>query len=143
MSDDQHGDPTNSTGRTATDGGPGEAAETPIDEDVVDDVATDENVPREDLVDALVVLNAALIGEHSHYEAEYDYVTVDGVRGYVVGTEVWEQLRDEHGFEDQLAAAVQRAHTEQTEQLLAAADEPREDIDAGVVIGVDTAEVMN
>jgi ABC-type thiamine transport system substrate-binding protein len=126
---------------TATDGG--ETAETPIDEDIVDDVATGENVPREDLADALVVLNAALIGEHSHYEDDYDYVTVDGVRGYVVGTEVWERLRDEHDFEDQLAAAVQRAHAEQTEQLLAAADEPRANIDAGVVVGVDTAEVMN
>ena len=100
-------------------------------------------MPREDLVDALVVLNAALIGEHSAYENEYDYVTVEGVRGYVVDTEVWERLRDEHDFEGQLAAAVQRAHAEQTERMLAAANEPRADIDAGIVIGIDTAEVMN
>jgi ABC-type thiamine transport system substrate-binding protein len=127
----------------ATDGGTDEAAETPIETDVIESVAADENVPQEDLVDALVVLNAALLGEHSRYEDEYDYVSVEGVRGYVVDTDVWERLRDEHDFEGQLAVAVQRAHAEQTEQLLAAADEPRANIDAGVVIGVDTAEVMN
>jgi hypothetical protein len=141
MTDDRRNDDrADHAERAATDGG--EAAEIPIDEDVVDDVATDENVPREDLVDALVVLNAALIGEHSMYE-DYDYVSVEGVRGYVVDTEVWERLRDEHDFEGRLAAAVQRAHAEQTERMLAAADEQRADIDAGVVIGIDTAEVMN
>lgn len=139
MTDDQH-DPTTRTERLATDGG--DAAETPIDHEVVDDVADDENVPREDLTDALVVLNAALIGEHSRYE-DYDYVSVEGVRGYVVDAEVWERLRDEHDFEERLAAAVQRAHTEQAERLLAAADESRKDIEAGIVIGIDTAEVMN
>ena len=140
MTDDKY-DPTTRTERLATDGG-SDAAETPIDHEVVDDVADDENVPREDLVDALVVLNATLIGEHSRYE-DYDYVSVEGVRGYVVDAEVWERLRDEHDFEERLAAAVQRAHTEQAERLLAAADEPRKDIEAGIVIGIDTAEVMN
>jgi hypothetical protein len=143
MTNDQHDDPTTHAERAATDGGTDEAAETPIESDVIESVAADENVPREDLADTLVVLNAALIGEHSQYEDDYEYVTVDGVRGYIVDTEVWERLRDEHDFEGQLAVAVQRAHAEQTEQLLAAADEPRADIDAGVVIGVDTAEVMN
>lgn len=142
MTDDSRDDPTDHTERTATDGGTDRATETPIDAEIVDDVAADEDVPREDLTDALVVLNATLIGEHSAYE-EYDYVTVDGVRGYVVETEVWETLRDDHDFESRLAGAVQRAHTEQTERMLSAADEPREDIDAGVVIGIDTAEVMN
>jgi hypothetical protein len=136
-------DTTDHIERAATDGGTDETAETPIDAEIVDGVAADETVPREDLVDALVVLNAALIGEHSMYEDEYDYVSVEGVRGYVVDTEVWERLRDEHDFEERLAAAVQRAHTEQTERMLAAADELREDIDAGIVIGIDTAEVMN
>ena len=141
MTDDRH-DSTTNTERLATDGGTDEAAETPIESDVIDDVAAGETVPREDLVDALVVLNAALIGEHSTYE-EYEYVSVDGVRAYLVDTEAWETLRDEHDFEDRLARAVQRAHTEQAERLLAAADKPRKDIKAGIVIGIDTAEVMN
>ncbi|WP_049996631.1 hypothetical protein [Halococcus sediminicola] len=141
MIDDQH-DSTTHTERLATDGGTDEAAETPIETDVIDDVATGETVPREDLVDALVVLDAALIGEHSTYE-EYEYVSVDGVRAYLVDTAAWERLRDEHDFENRLARAVQRAHTEQAERLLAAADEPRKDIEAGIVIGIDTAEVMN
>jgi hypothetical protein len=93
----------------------------------------------------LVVLNASLLGSHSAYEREYEYVTADGVRGYVVDGTAWEQLREEHDLESRLAAAAQRAHTAQTEQLLAAADDDRatEDIDAGIVVGIDTAEVMN
>ena len=141
MIDDQH-DSTTHTERLATDGGTDEAAETPIETDVIDDVATGETVPREDLVDALVVLDAALIGEHSTYE-EYGYVSVDGVRAYLVDTAAWERLRDEHDFENRLVRAVQWAHTEQAGRLLAAADEPRKDIEAGIVIGIDTAEVMN
>lgn len=142
MTDDRH-DSTTNTERLATDGGTDEAAETPIETDVIDDVAADETVPRENLVDALVVLDAALIGEHSTYEEEYEYVSVDGVRAYLVDTEAWETLRDEHDFDERLARAAQRAHTEQAERLLAAADESREDIEAGIVIGIDTAEVMN
>lgn len=143
MTNDQHDDPTTHAERAVTDGGTDEAAETPIESDVIESVAADEHVPREDLVDALVVLNAALIGEHSQYEDDYEYVSVEGVRAYLVDTGAWERLRDEHDFEDRLAGAVQRTHTEQTERLLSAADEPRTDIDAGVVIGIDTAEVMN
>ena len=73
-------------------------------------------------------------------------VTVDGVRGYVVDTAAWETLREEHDLDPQLAAAAQRAHTVQTERLLAAdgdTDRATEAIDAGIVIGIDTAEVMN
>ena len=144
MTDDRSSD--DSTGDIrATDGGSDEAAETPIEADIVEEVAADENVPREGLVDALVVLNASLIGSHSTYEREYEYVTVDGVRGYVVDADVWKRLREEHDLDSRLAAAAQRAHTAQTERLLTAADDDRatEDIDAGIVVGIDTAEVMN
>ena len=145
MTDDRPSDDATVDTRM-TDGG-NEAAETPIETDVVDEVAGDESVPREGLVDVLVVLNASLLGSHATYEREYEYVTVDGVRGYVVDTAAWETLCDEHDLDPQLAAAAQRAHTVQTERLLAAADgdtdRATEAIDAGIVIGIDTAEVMN
>ncbi|MGQ5516455.1 hypothetical protein [Halococcus saccharolyticus] len=143
MTDTRSNDDPNDTDRAATDGGTDETAETPIEADVVDDVAEDETVPRDGLVDALVVLNASLIGSHSTYEREYEYVTVDGVRGYVVDADVWGRLREEHDLDSRLAAAAQRAHTAQTERLLAAADDDRTTIDAGIVVGIDTAEVMN
>ena len=143
MANDHGGnDPVSQRG-LATDGGTDETAETPLDADLVEAVATDENVPQDGLIDALVVLNASLLGSHSAYEREYEYVTVEGVRGYVVDTGVWESLRDEHDLDSRLAAAAQRTHTEQTRRLLTAAGEPREDIDAGIVVGIDTAEVMN
>ncbi|EMA52738.1 hypothetical protein [Halococcus salifodinae] len=144
MTDDRSNDGSTADTRT-TDGGTDEAAETPIEADVVDDVAEAENVPREGLVGALVVLNASLLGSHSTYEREYEYVTVDGVRGYVVDAGAWETLREEHDLDSRLATAAQHAHTEQTERLLAAADDDRatDDIDAGIVVGIDTAEVMN
>lgn len=149
MTTDRRDDPANHTGRVAADGGADGAAETPIDPEIVESVATNEDVPREALVDALVVLNASLIGQHSTYEEEYDYVTVEGVRAYVVDTGAWETLRTEHDLDSRLAAAAQHAHTEQTQRMLAeAADDPADeratgDIDAGIVIGIDTAEVMN
>ena len=71
-------------------------------------------------------------------------MTVDGVRGYVVDTAAWETLREEHDdLDSRLAAAAQRAHTEQTERLLAADDNTHEAIDAGIVVGIDTAEGMD
>jgi hypothetical protein len=131
------------TDSQATDGG-NEASEAPIEADIVADAAADEDVPQADLVDVLVVLNASLIGSHATYEREYEYVTVDGVRGYVVDTAAWETLREEHDdLDSRLAAAAQRAHTEQTEQLLAADDDTHETIDAGIVVGIDTAEGMD
>lgn len=142
MTDDRTSDSMDQEA-TATDGGTDKTAETPIDGDIVDDVATDEDIPREDLTDALVVLNASFIGSHSTYEREYDYVTVEGVRAYVVDTSAWKTLRDEHDLDSRLAAAAQHAHTDQTRRMLTAAGEPREDIEAGIVVGIDTAEVMN
>ena len=139
---DKRDDPADRT-RAATDGGTDETAETPIDADLLEAVATDESVPREDLTDALVVLNASLGGLHSTYEREYDYVTVEGVRAYVVDASAWETLQSEHDLDSRLAAAAQRTHTEQARRLLTAAGEPRGDIEAGIVVGIDTAEVMN
>jgi hypothetical protein len=144
MSDDQFDEPANRTGRTMTDGGRDGAAQLPIDADVIESVAKSENVPYEDLTDALSVFDASLAEMHPTYEDAYDYVTVEGVRGYVVTTETWDRLHDEHDIAARLAQAAQRAHTEQTRQLLSAASDDRaterenEDIDGGIVIG--TAE---
>lgn len=103
MTADRRDSPPNHTGRVAADGG----AETPIDPAILDSVATDENVPREDFVDALAVLDASLTGQHSTDEEEYDSVTAEGVRAYVVDTRAWETLRTEHDIDSRLAAAAQ------------------------------------
>ncbi len=139
-------DPTTHAERVVTDGGADETTEIPFDAEVIDSVAKNENVPREDLTDALVILDDSLAEAHPTYEDAYEYVTVDGVRGYVVTTETWDRLRDEHDIDSRLAQAAQRAHTEQTRRLLSVASDDRtedranENIDAGVVISIDTEE---
>ena len=69
MTDDRSNDDSTADTRMA-DGG-NEAAETPIETDVVDEVAGDESIPREGLVDVLVVLNASLLGSHATYERRW------------------------------------------------------------------------
>ena len=120
-----------------------EAGETSIDEAVVDRAADRSGVDADEITDALVVLHASLIGRHSEFEREYDYVTVDETRAYRVPEAVWDDLLGEFGFEDDVADAVEFAHTEQTRLVFADAvdvDARFGESDRGVVVGVDTAE---
>jgi hypothetical protein len=151
MSDDRPVDETTIPTRPVTDGGrdegTGEAAElndTPFDPAVVESVAADAGVPMEGLVDALVVLDASLIGSHSIYEREYEYATVKGVRVYAVDAAAWESLREAHDLDGALLDAARRAHADQARDLLAPTDAALSLGDgAAIVVGIDTAEVMN
>ncbi|WP_101295689.1 hypothetical protein [Halegenticoccus soli] len=121
-----------------------EARESPIDVAVVRRVADESGVPADELADALVVLDAELLGRHSAYEAEYDYVTASGRRAYLVDADEWESLTADLDVDGRVADAVRRAHAEQARLLFdAAVKSGRFDGDtAGVVVGVDTAEEM-
>lgn len=117
--------------------------EAPIDAAVVERVGSEADVPVDDLTDALVELNAALIGRHSAFERDGDHVTVDGVRAYRVGGDEWASVVEEFSFDDDVATAVRRAHTEQARFAFASAtdaDEGFADGEVGAVVGVDTAE---
>ena len=124
------------------DAGP-ETRETPIDGAVVRRVADETAVDPDELAAALVELDAALLGRHSTFERNGDYVTVEGVRAYRVDEGDREATLTEFSFDDDVATAVRTAHTEQARLLYASAtdaDEGFGDDDVGVVVGVDTAE---
>lgn len=117
--------------------------ETPISDAVLDRAAEKSGVEADDLADALVELNASLIGRHPELEREHDYVTVDTTRAYRVPGAVWNDLADDLDFEDALADAVALAHTEQAQLLFADAvgvDDRFAEDEYGVVVGIETAE---
>lgn len=124
---------------------PADVRDLPLTGAVVSRTADRTGVPAEDLVDALVVLDADLRGRHSTYEAEYDYVTVDGVRGYLADREAWETLLEDFDLAGDLADAARAAHTEGARLLYDRSVEEHgqftEDT-VGIVVGVDTAEQM-
>lgn len=117
--------------------------EAPIGGTVVERVADRAAVDATTLAAVLVELNASLIGQHAALERASDYVTVDGTRAYRVDRAAWGSLVD-HPFErDELADAARRAHTEQARLLFdsaAGVDNRFHPDDAGVVVGIDTAE---
>lgn len=119
------------------------ANETSIDAAVIERVANRASLSGGELADALVVVHAELIGRHSEYERTGDYVTDDGVRAYRVDESEWDRLADAMDLEGEEAVAVRAAHTEQARLMFSAAVDARDDFasgEAGVVVGVDTAE---
>jgi hypothetical protein len=119
------------------------ATEASIDDAVVERAAERADVETDALLDALVVLHAELIGRHGQYERAYDYVTVDGTRAYRVDDIVWGELLGEFSLPEDVGQATRAAHTEQARLLFASsvgADDNFGADEAGVVIGVDTAE---
>ena len=120
-----------------------ETNEAAIDSAVLERTTDRSEVGAEPIADALVVLHSTLIGRHSEFEREHDYATVDDTRAYRVPETVWNDLIDEFEFEDEVAAAVEFAHTEQAQLVFADAvgvDERFEEDERGVVVGIDTAE---
>jgi len=116
----------------------------PITAAVVERVAEGVDPDASAIVDALVVLDAALLGWHSDFERTADgYVTVDGTRAYRIGRDAWRDLLAEFEFDDSLAGAVRLVHTEQARHLFTTtvgADDRFATDEVGVVVGVDTAE---
>ncbi|WP_049891517.1 hypothetical protein [Natronococcus amylolyticus] len=120
-----------------------EAGESAIDDDVLERVADRSDADETAIADGLVVLHSTLIGRHAELEREHDYATVDGTRAYRVPAAVWDELLAEFEFADEVATALESAHTEQAQLVFADAvdvDERFADDDRGVVVGIDTAE---
>jgi hypothetical protein len=120
-----------------------ETGEAPITGTVVERVAEGVDPDPSAIVDALLALNAELLGRHSAFERDGDYVTVDGKRAYRIARDEWTDLIADFDFEESTAAAVRLAHTEQARLLFTTAvgaDDRFGPDQAGVVIGIDTAE---
>jgi hypothetical protein len=120
---------------------PEEERQVPIDTNVIARVAEDSALSESALRDALAVLDSELRGRHSDLE-ERPYVTVDDRRAYRADDALWERLTAGMSFEEETAAAVREAHTDQARLL---DDRAVEEVGfgvGGVVVGVDTAEDM-
>lgn len=120
-----------------------ETGEAPIGGGVVERVADSAAADAGTLADGLLSLNADLLGRHSTFERTADYVTADGTRAYRVTDSDWVDLLGDFEFDDETAAALRAAHTEQARLLLATAVGANDGFDAdeaGIVIGIDTAE---
>lgn len=120
-----------------------ETRESPIDDAVARRAADETSADVEELTDALVEFNAALIGEHSKFERDGDFVTVDDVRAYRIPAASWDDVIADFDFDDEVEEAVRRAHAEQARLAFASTADASEGFardEAGVVVGVDTAE---
>lgn len=124
---------------------PDDARDLPFSESVLSRTADRTDVAVEELVDALVVLDADLRGRHSTYEMNHDYVTVEGTRAYLADGEAWDALVADFDLESDLADAARATHTEGArllyDQSVAEHGQFTEDT-VGIVVGVDTAEEM-
>jgi len=119
------------------------STESGLDVAVIERVAERAGVDKKELCDALVVLHAELIGRHSQFERDDEYVTVEGTRAYRVPDEECDDLLAVFDFEDDVAAAVRLAHTEQAKLMFAqdvAGDDNFDSDECGIVVGIDTAE---
>jgi hypothetical protein len=121
-----------------------ETGEAPIGGTVVERVAESADIDASALADGLLALNAELLGRHSTFErTAADYVTVDGTRAYRVDEAAWDDLLAGFEFDPETATALRAAHTEAARLLFAtavSADDGFAPDEAGVVIGIDTAE---
>lgn len=120
-----------------------ETGEAPVDDAVLERAADRAGAEAEAVAEALVLLHASLIGRHSEFEREGDYVTVGGTRAYRVPDAVWDELRAEYELEEDVADAVEFAHTEQARLMFDDAvgvDERFGEGERGVVVAIDTAE---
>jgi len=122
-----------------------DTGETPITGAVVERVARGVDPDPSAIADALLALDAELIGRHGELERRAEHVTVDGTRAYRVGRDEWAALIDDFDFDfdASTAAALRLAHTEQARLLFTAAvgaDDRFAPDEVGVVVGIDTAE---
>ncbi len=114
-----------------------------LDGAIIERTAEKAEMDIERLVGPLDVVHAELIGWHSNLERTTEYVTVDGVRAYRVDATVWDEFLSEFDLDADTEAAVRYAHTEQAKLMFAKSvtgDDNFDSDEAGVVIGIDTAE---
>jgi hypothetical protein len=117
------------------------ARTTAIETDIVSRTAEDADVSRDELADALELLDADLKGRHSEFEGG-SYVTVEERRAYAIDPDEWESLFEPYDLEEPIENAARRAHERQAEALFVAGEGDADAIEgaSGVVAGVDTAE---
>jgi hypothetical protein len=120
---------------------PQEERQVPIDTTVVARVAEDSQLSESGLRDALAVLDSEFRGRHSDLE-DQPYVTSGDRRAYQADDALWERLTAGMSFDEETAAAVREAHTEQARLLDDQAVEQAGFGVGGVVVGIDTAEDM-
>jgi hypothetical protein len=119
------------------------STESGLDVAVIERAAERAGIEKQALCDALVVLHAELIGRHSQFERDDEYVTVEGTRAYRVPDAECDDLLSEFDFEDDTETAVRLAHTEQAKLMFAtdvAGDDNFDSDECGIVVGIDTAE---
>lgn len=117
--------------------------EAPVGGSVVERVAERTGVDPTEIAITLVAMHGELLGRHGAYERRYEYVTVDGTRAYRVDEAEWDELAADFDLEEDLAMATEQAHTEQAGLFFARSsgvEDTFEDDEAGIVIGIDTAE---
>ena len=120
-----------------------DTGEAPITGAVIERVAQGVDPDASAIANALLALNAELLGRHGSLERTADYVTVEGTRAYRIDRDEWAALTADFGFEDSMAAAVRLVHTEQARLLFTTAvgaDDRFAPDEVGVVVGIDTAE---
>lgn len=117
------------------------ARTTAIETDIVSRTADDAGVEREELADALELLDADLKGRHSEFEGGR-YVTVEERRAYAIDPGEWESLFEPYDLEESIEEAARRAHERQAEALFVASEGDSAALEgaSGVVAGIDTAE---
>lgn len=121
-----------------------EMRDLPFDERVVERTAETTDVALDELTDALTIVDAELLGKHSEFEGEFDHVTVDGRRAYLVDEAAWNSFVESFDLSEELRAATRRTHDEQARLLFDSSVEGVEPTgeSVGVVVGIDTAEEM-
>lgn len=117
------------------------ARTTAIETDILTRTTESSEIEREELADALSLLDAELQGRHSEFET-HPYVTVESRRAYAIDTETWGDLLSPHDFRQALESAVRQAHEQQAEALFVAHEGDSRSLESssGVVVGIDTAE---
>lgn len=76
------------------------STESGIEVGVIERTVERTGVDETALCDALVIVHAELIGRHSQFERDRDYVTVDGTRAYCLPESVCDELLEDFEFAD-------------------------------------------
>lgn len=91
---------------------------TAIDQAACEDAADVTGVDENDLATAINLVDAELTDEHSSYEDDYDYETVEGIRVYAADDAAWADLAERLDLSGELREGVQVAHDIQADRTL-------------------------
>jgi hypothetical protein len=97
-------------------------------------------VSESDLTTAINIVDAELTDEHSDYENDYDYETVEGIRIYAADDAAWADLAERLDLSGELREGVRVAHNIQADRTLG--EEALLEDAAPIVTEIKTAEDM-